>query len=82
MQPAAERGVRIPEQLSIAGFDDIFGSELISPALTTVRAQLVRAGELAVGRLLSVLNGEEPDTTAPLTTTLIVRGSTGPAAGG
>jgi LacI family transcriptional regulator len=82
MQAAAEQGIRIPEQLSVAGFDDIFGSELISPALTTVRAQLVRAGELAVGRLLSVLNGEEPHTTAPLTTTLIVRGSTGPAAGG
>jgi LacI family transcriptional regulator len=81
MQAAAEQGIRIPEQLSVAGFDDIFGSELISPALTTVRAQLVRAGELAVGRLLSVVHGKEPDATAPLTTTLIVRGSTGPATG-
>lgn len=79
MQAAAEQGVRVPEDLSVAGFDDIFGSELISPPLTTVRAQLVEAGENAVVALLTSLDGDEPTTdTHLLETRLVVRGSTGP----
>ncbi|WP_286310456.1 LacI family DNA-binding transcriptional regulator [Agromyces mangrovi Wang et al. 2018] len=81
MQEAATHGVDVPSELSVAGFDDIFGSELIVPALTTVRAQLVLAGERAVGQLLAMVgaNGHDlPDDL--LATTLVVRGSTGPAA--
>ncbi len=81
MQEAAAHGVDVPGELSVAGFDDIFGSELIVPALTTVRAQLVLAGERAVGQLLAMVgaNGHDlPDDL--LATTLVVRGSTGPAA--
>jgi len=64
--------------LSVAGIDDIFGSELITPPLTTVRAQLVEAGERAVATLLSRLAGDDGDGVLPLlATTLIVRGSTG-----
>ena len=40
IQAASASGIRVPDELSVAGFDDIFGSELIVPALTTVRAQL------------------------------------------
>ena len=83
MQAAADQGVRVPDELSVAGFDDIFGSELISPPLTTVRAQLVEAGRRAVADLLTGLAGEAVSDEQPtLTTTLIVRGSTGPAASG
>ncbi len=78
MQAAAEKGLAVPDQLSVAGFDDIFGSELITPPLTTVRAQLVEAGERAVATLLSRLAGDGGDGVLPLlATTLIVRGSTG-----
>ncbi len=81
MKEAAERGTAVPAELSVAGFDDIFGSDLISPPLTTVRAQLVTAGERAVARLLAqVVDGEVPPPDAPLATELVVRGSTGPAA--
>jgi LacI family transcriptional regulator len=80
MQAAVEQGVNVPEQLSVAGFDDIFGSELISPPLTTVRAQLVEAGERAVTDLLATLAGDtDAAASALLATTLVVRGSTGPA---
>lgn len=81
IQAATAAGTRIPEDLSIAGFDDIFGSELIVPTLTTVRAQLQLAGERAVGKVLEALgDATEPVSDEPLATTLIVRGSTGPIA--
>lgn len=78
IQAASASGVAVPGELSIAGFDDIFGSELISPALTTVRADLESAGERAVGRILSHLRHESSDQDDQLLqTTLVVRQSTG-----
>ncbi|KQR89016.1 LacI family DNA-binding transcriptional regulator [Microbacterium sp. Leaf179] len=81
MQAAAEQGIQVPRQLSVAGFDDIFGSELITPPLTTVRAQLAEAGRRAVEDLLAGLSGDAGNSDQTrLSTTLIVRGSTGIAA--
>ncbi|QKJ18261.1 LacI family DNA-binding transcriptional regulator [Microbacterium hominis] len=80
MQAAADRGIRIPDDLSVIGFDDILGSELIVPALTTVRSQLPAAGARAVASILRRVEAtaEPPDADLPLLeTTLIVRGSTG-----
>lgn len=78
IQAATAAGIHVPSDLSVAGFDDIFGSELIVPALTTVRAQLQLAGERAVGKVLEALHdAAEPVSDEPLATTLIVRGSTG-----
>uniref|UniRef100_UPI0032220CF0 substrate-binding domain-containing protein n=1 Tax=Microbacterium sp. TaxID=51671 RepID=UPI0032220CF0 len=58
-------------------FDDIFGSELIVPALTTVRSQLELAGERASSHLLALLRGDEVSTEEELLPTqLVVRGST------
>jgi len=80
MQAAAEQGLVVPRDLSVSGFDDIFGSELITPPLTTVRAQLTAAGARAVERLLEILAGAEDERTdAPLETTLVIRESTGAA---
>lgn len=85
MQAAARHGAAVPGELSVAGFDDIFGSELITPALTTVRAELGRAGERAVQQLLSAVYGDERVSRAEreelLATELVVRGSTGQAPG-
>ncbi|MFJ4175349.1 LacI family DNA-binding transcriptional regulator [Microbacterium sp. NPDC089696] len=78
IQAASAGGIAVPQQLSIAGFDDIFGSELVVPALTTVRAQLQLAGELAVGRIFEALGESSSNVDdGPLATTLVVRGSTG-----
>ncbi|SDY66469.1 transcriptional regulator, LacI family [Herbiconiux ginsengi] len=82
MQAAMSEGIRVPQDLSVAGFDDIFGSELITPALTTVRAQLITAGERAVLNLLAELANDDSASGLPdnplLTTTLVVRASTAP----
>lgn len=77
MQALADAGVRVPDDVSVAGFDDIFGSELIVPALTTVRSQLELAGERASSHLLARLRGEEASVEEKLLATeLVVRGST------
>ncbi|WP_435526715.1 LacI family DNA-binding transcriptional regulator [Microbacterium aurantiacum] len=81
IQAATAAGTRIPEDLSVAGFDDIFGSELILPAVTTVRAQLELAGERAVAKVLEALgDAGDPVSDELLATTLVVRESTGACA--
>lgn len=80
LQEAAAHDVAVPAALSVTGFDDIFGSDLITPPLTTVRAQLELAGQLAVRRLLAEVQGDasQPAAAEPLATELVIRGSTGP----
>jgi len=81
MQQLADDGVGVPAEISVSGFDDIFGSELIVPALTTVRSQLESAGARAARLLISIVDDQEPDDARHLLETeLIVRASTGPAA--
>ena len=81
MQALARSACSVPDELSVAGFDDIFGSELIVPPLTTVRSQLELAGHRAAAHLLAELAGETAVGEAQLLSTeLIVRGSTGPPA--
>lgn len=72
MGACRDAGVEVPGQLSIVGFDDIFGSDLPTPALTTIRSPLTAAGELAVAALMDV------DGPAPmLQTEFVRRASTG-----
>lgn len=54
-----EAGLRVPEDVSVVGFDDIPGSALASPSLTTVRQPLVRMGEIAAQTLVSLIEGKE-----------------------
>ncbi|MFD4421805.1 LacI family DNA-binding transcriptional regulator [Agromyces sp. NPDC058484] len=84
MQEAATQGIVVPDRLSVIGFDDIFGSELIVPALTTVRTDLVTAGRWAVKLALDgVTTTASDDSHVPplglLPTELVVRGSSGAA---
>lgn len=77
MQAARERGLRVPEDLSIVGFDDIDLSEATDPPLTTVRQPLQEMGSIAVTQLMRMLDGHRPEALhIELATTLVVRGST------
>jgi LacI family transcriptional regulator, repressor for deo operon, udp, cdd, tsx, nupC, and nupG len=73
------RGLRVPDDVSVAGFDGIFVAELTTPALTTVAAPLRLMGSTAVRHLLAVIEGAQPSVGSPLTlpASLLVRASTG-----
>ncbi|MEW6989635.1 LacI family DNA-binding transcriptional regulator [Colwelliaceae bacterium 6441] len=58
-----ERGIKIPEQVSVIGFDDIAIASFTSPALTTVKQDTKLAGELLVETLLKAIQGEKVSTT-------------------
>lgn len=72
-----EAGLRVPQDVSVVGFDDIPGAAFANPALTTVRQPLVRMGEIAAQALVSRI--EERDeylTDIAIEPELIVRDST------
>jgi LacI family transcriptional regulator len=82
MEAAAARGLRVPEDLSVTGFDDIDVSRATTPRLTTVRQPLQEMGRTAVTMLMRQLDGHPHEALSmELETRLIVRGSTGPAPG-
>lgn len=77
---AHARGIRVPADLSLVGFDGTYLSEQSSPQLTTVAQPLREMGRTAVRALLREMEGETPDTTrVELATQLILRSSTAPA---
>lgn len=74
-----EAGLRVPEDISIVGFDDIPESSLVTPPLTTVRQPLMEMGATAVRLLRNMM--DDPAVTprrTELATELIIRGSTAP----
>ena len=75
-----KHGLRVPGDVSVLGFDDIFGAQLVTPGLTTVAAPLHQVGSTAVDHLLAILKGARPRTETPLVvpTSLVRRRSTGP----
>jgi LacI family transcriptional regulator len=78
MQELQAAGVVVPDQISIVGFDDIFGADFTTPPLTTVRSPLAECGSKATTLLLDMLDGHEvPAGTIRVETELVVRGSSG-----
>jgi DNA-binding LacI/PurR family transcriptional regulator len=75
IEAARERGISVPDQLSVTGFDDIPEAALFDPPLTTIRQPHHQKGSEAV-RLL--LEGDAAQSTL-LPTELVVRASTSPA---
>jgi LacI family transcriptional regulator len=81
---AHERGLRVPEDISIIGFDDITESTYTCPALTTVHQDKFEMGRQGMKLLLRIIQNrsESPfPVIEPLDVTLIIRESTGPAPG-
>jgi DNA-binding LacI/PurR family transcriptional regulator len=92
MRAAIEAGLRVPEDLSVIGFDGVPLGEVTEPPLTTVAQPTEHKGELAAQALLRALDAEGDDAEAQrsessrpprtiLPTELLVRGSTGPPPG-
>lgn len=78
LQALTQAGVRAPAEVSIVGFDNIFGADFCSPPLTTVAAPLRALGEQAVRGLLGQLHSVRPSVLRPvvLPAQLVERGST------
>ncbi|WP_278235577.1 LacI family DNA-binding transcriptional regulator [Isoptericola sp. AK164] len=79
LEVAAEKGLRVPEDLSVVGFDDIPESASCTPPLTTVAQPLHRMGAEALRMVLDLLQGTPREQHLRLPTSLVVRSSTGPA---
>ncbi|GIA40654.1 Ribose operon repressor [Vibrio cholerae] len=76
IQAASQRGLRVPDDLSLIGYDDVHIAKFMTPALTTIHQPKYRLGKAAIDTLLYRL--ENPDTTAQvvqLEPTLVVRSS-------
>lgn len=77
MYVAHERGLRIPEDIAVTGFDEIVEAEWFSPPLTSVSQPLERMGREAVHALLSQIgDGASPSSHTVLKTQLAIRRST------
>lgn len=76
-QAALQAGVRIPEDLSVVGFDDLSFAAWAVPPLTTVRQPLVRMGSVAAEMVIALAGGEPlAENRVELATSLVVRDST------
>lgn len=69
-------GLRIPEDLSVVGFDDLFFASYTQPPLTTVRQPMRRMGQLAMENLFKLMSGDESEIRIKVEAELIVREST------
>lgn len=72
----ARNGIAVPRDVSVVGYDDIHMAAYASPALTTIRQDVAKAGRLLVNKLLRLLDGESVRSEL-LATELIVRESCG-----
>ena len=76
-----ESGLRVPDDVSVMGFDDIYAAEFHNPALTTIRQPLFEMGRLAAQTVLAGLKKNSGDTIPKVLNvepTLIIRNSTAP----
>ncbi len=73
-----EQNIRVPQDISLAGFDDVVLSQYITPSLTTVRQDRETMGREVIQRLVALIEGKETGSLV-VPTSLVVRQSTGPA---
>ena len=79
MDAVRTRGLRIPDDISVVGFDNIPQSAMVYPPLTTVQQPLEQMGRVAAQMLINILKNNDKDTNRiELPTELIIRSSTSP----
>ncbi|MFD4661648.1 LacI family DNA-binding transcriptional regulator [Kitasatospora sp. NPDC058444] len=82
-EAARELGLRVPEELSVVGFDDLPLARWVGPPLTTVRQPLTEMAETAARLVIDLARGVRPGTLrVDLATSLVERSSTAPPANG
>lgn len=75
---ARELGISVPEELSVAGFDDIPLASAVSPALTTIRQPVIQMAEVAIETLMKIIRGDDSVADRPhmMPVEFVRRGST------
>jgi len=73
-------GYRVPDDVSVAGFDDFPFARLVDPALTTVTCEYIDVGRACARLLIAKLEGRRTEESVVVPTQLVIRRSTGPAA--
>lgn len=76
MRSIRMHGLRVPEDISVAGFDDLFVASYTDPPLTTVRQPMRRMGQMAMEHLIKLMSGQESVVRIKVKPELIVRQST------
>lgn len=71
-----ERGLQVPTEVAVAGYDDIVIARYFHPSLTTIRQPVIKGGEAMVDALLRIVDGKRPKSQM-LPAELIIRDSTG-----
>lgn len=71
-----EEGIKVPEQVSVIGCDDIESAQLVRPSVTTIRTSFEKQGTLAVNHLMALIRGEEKGSIEMLLGRVIPREST------
>lgn len=74
-----EAGLKVPQDVSVVGYDDTWYASVINPPLTTVQIDVGRIGRCAVEKLIGFLEGVVPEPHTVLPIHLVIRESTGPA---
>jgi DNA-binding LacI/PurR family transcriptional regulator len=78
LQALQKRGLKVPRDVSVVGFDDVPEANFFFPSLTTVRLDFAEVGRRSVERLLEMIRGGQLSPAPPLPPQLVVRSSTGP----
>jgi len=75
---AQQRGLHVPQDVSVAGMDDIQPALFVNPPLTTVSVPMTDMGAQAASLLFELVAGQEVPEATIMPHALIVRGTTGP----
>lgn len=78
LHACADRGLRVPDDLSVVGFDDVPEAAHYLPALTTIRQDFAEVGRRTIGVVLAELRGQAPTVDRPVPPVLVERASTKP----
>ncbi|MFN2271789.1 MAG: substrate-binding domain-containing protein, partial [Anaerolineae bacterium] len=71
------RGIRVPDDIAVVGFDDVEETEFVTPPLTTVRQALYKQGQQATEMVLALMAGEKVPEQVTLSTEMVIRQSCG-----